>query len=97
MGPVYIFKEPIGSERMLRLAARGGDHLPTFGAGAGVPALLSSDPVMIAAEDSYSLDCDLASRLYLLYHPKLLVGRFCPDASPASVSGKRGREGRGRG
>ena len=62
-----------------------------------MPALLSSDPVMIAAEDSYSLDCDLASRLYLLYHPKLLVGRFCPDASPASVSGKRGREGRGRG
>ncbi|GJP47283.1 hypothetical protein CLOM_g6504 [Closterium sp. NIES-68] len=87
LGPVYIFKEPIGAERMMRLAARGGDHLPCFGAGAGVPALLSSDQLMLAADDAYSLDSDLAPRLHLLYHPRLLLGRFCPDASPASAAG----------
>nr|KYP56218.1 Neurobeachin-like protein 1 [Cajanus cajan] len=31
MGPVYIFKEPIGPERMARLASRGGDVVPSFG------------------------------------------------------------------
>ncbi|CAI5475939.1 unnamed protein product [Closterium sp. Yama58-4] len=87
LGPVYIFKEPIGAERMMRLAARGGDHLPCFGAGAGVPALLSSDQLMLAADDAYSLDSELAPRLHLLYHPRLLLGRFCPDASPASAAG----------
>ncbi|CAI5977612.1 unnamed protein product [Closterium sp. NIES-64] len=87
VGPVYIFKEPIGAERMMRLAARGGDHLPCFGAGAGVPALVSSDQLMLAADDAYSLDSDLAPRLHLLYHPRLLLGRFCPDASPASAAG----------
>ncbi|CAI5460340.1 unnamed protein product [Closterium sp. Yama58-4] len=87
VGPVYIFKEPIGAERMMRLAARGGDHLPCFGAGAGVPALLSSEQLMVAADDAYSLDSELAPRLHLLYHPRLLLGRFCPDASPASAAG----------
>ncbi|CAI7762100.1 unnamed protein product [Closterium sp. NIES-54] len=87
VGPVYIFKEPIGAERMMRLAARGGDHLPCFGAGAGVPALVSSEQLMLAADDAYSLDSDLAPRLHLLYHPRLLLGRFCPDASPASAAG----------
>ncbi|CAI5494352.1 unnamed protein product [Closterium sp. Naga37s-1] len=87
VGPVYIFKEPIGAERMMRLAARGGDHLPCFGAGAGVPALESSEQLMLAADDAYSLDSDLAPRLHLLYHPRLLLGRFCPDASPASAAG----------
>nr|GEY99791.1 hypothetical protein [Tanacetum cinerariifolium] len=31
IGPVYIFKEPIGPERMAQLASRGGDALPSFG------------------------------------------------------------------
>ncbi|KAG2260826.1 hypothetical protein Bca52824_080120 [Brassica carinata] len=52
MGPVYIFKEPIGPERMIRLASRGGDVLPSFGNGAGLPWLATSDHVSDAAEES---------------------------------------------
>ncbi|GJP50837.1 hypothetical protein CLOM_g9994 [Closterium sp. NIES-68] len=87
LGPVYIFKEPIGSERIARLAVRGGDHLPVFGAGAGAPAHVGSEVMMRKAEESYGLDLDLAPSLHLLYHPKMLLGRFCPDASPAIASG----------
>lgn len=87
LGPVYIFKEPIGSERMFRLAQRGADYLPSFGAGAGVPALLTSTPLLLSAEECYGLDTELGPRLHLLYHPRLLAGRFCPDASPVGASG----------
>ncbi|CAI5975507.1 unnamed protein product [Closterium sp. NIES-65] len=74
LGPVYIFKEPIGSERIARLAVRGGDHLPVFGAGAGAPAHMGSELMMRKAEESCSLDVDLAPSIHLLYHPKMLLG-----------------------
>ncbi|BBN15012.1 hypothetical protein MPTK1_6g16270 [Marchantia polymorpha subsp. ruderalis] len=87
MGPVYIFKETIGPDRMARLAARGGDALPSFNAGAGVPWFANSEQAFAAATDSATLDIELGPRLHLLYHPKLLMGRLCPDASPSGASG----------
>lgn len=88
MGPIYIFKEPIGQEKMNSLAVRGGDALPSFGAGAGVPWFANNEQAMSAAEDSAALDLEIGPQLHLLYHPKLLMGRSCPDASPAGASGK---------
>lgn len=88
MGPIYIFKEPLGPDRMGRLAARGGDVVPSFGFGAGLPWLANNEQAMATAEENAALDLELAPRLHLLYHPKLLVGRSCPDASPAGVSGE---------
>lgn len=88
MGPVYIFKEPIGLEKMTRLCVRGGDALSSFGAGAGVPWFANNEQAMSAAEDSATLDAELGPALHLLFHPKLLVGRSCPDASPMGASGK---------
>jgi hypothetical protein len=87
MGPVYIFKEPIGLEKMTRICIRGGDALSSFGAGAGVPWFANNEQAMSAAEDSAALDAELGPALHLLYHPKLLVGRSCPDASPMGSSG----------
>ncbi|KAK6138324.1 hypothetical protein DH2020_027908 [Rehmannia glutinosa] len=86
MGPVYIFKEPIGPERMARLANRGGDVLPSFGSGAGSPWLATSDHVRSMAHDSALLDTEIAGCLHLLYHPNLLSGRYCPDASPSGAA-----------
>ena len=88
MGPIYIFKEPIGQEKMNSLAVRGGDALSSFGAGAGVPWFANNEQAMSAAEDSAALDLEIGPQLHLLYHPKLLMGRSCPDASPAGASGK---------
>ncbi|CAL1370261.1 unnamed protein product [Linum trigynum] len=87
MGPVYIFKEPIGPERMSRLALRGGDVLPTFGNGAGVPWLATNDHVRAKAEESSVLDAEIGGFIHLLYHPSSLSGRFCPDASPSGAAG----------
>ncbi|GFP82298.1 beach domain-containing protein lvsc [Phtheirospermum japonicum] len=87
MGPVYIFKDPIGPERMERLAKRGGDVLPSFGSGAGSPWLATNDHVHSMAQDSAHLDTEIAGCLHLLYHPNLLSGRFCPDASPSGAAG----------
>nr|VDC63128.1 unnamed protein product [Brassica rapa] len=87
MGPVYIFKEPIGPERMARLASRGGDVLPCFGNGAGLPWLATSDHVRTAADESCLLDTELGVHIHLLYHPCLLNGRFCPDASLSGATG----------
>ncbi|CAF1844542.1 unnamed protein product [Brassica napus] len=87
MGPVYIFKEPIGPERMTRLASRGGDVLPCFGNGAGLPWLATNDHVRNAAEESCLLDSELGVYIHLLYHPCLLSGRFCPDASLPGAAG----------
>ncbi|CAN8284494.1 unnamed protein product [Cochlearia groenlandica] len=87
MGPIYIFKEPIGSERMARLASRGGDVLPCFGNGAGVPWLATNDHVRNSAEESSILDADIGGYTHLLYHPCLLSGRFCPDASLSGAAG----------
>ncbi|KAG0575918.1 hypothetical protein KC19_5G040000 [Ceratodon purpureus] len=87
MGPIYIFKEPLGQERMSQLASRGGDVLPSFGAGAGAPWLANNEQATATAELSAALDLELGPRLYLLYHPKLLNGRSCPDASPTGASG----------
>ncbi|CAK9224782.1 unnamed protein product [Sphagnum troendelagicum] len=87
MGPIYIFKEPLGPERMAHLAARGGDALPAFGSGAGTPWFANNEQAMSAAEDSAALDLELGPRLHLLYHPKLLNGHSCPDASPAGAAG----------
>ncbi|KAK1289926.1 hypothetical protein QJS10_CPB18g01551 [Acorus calamus] len=87
MGPVYVFKEPIGPERMGRLALRGGDALPSFGSGAGSPWMATNEHVRSLAEESWRLDSEIAGSLHLLYHPNLLRGRFCPDASPAGAAG----------
>ncbi|KAL5792543.1 hypothetical protein ACOSP7_001137 [Xanthoceras sorbifolium] len=87
MGPVYIFKEPIGPERMAHLASRGGDVLPSFGHGAGLPWLAINDHVQKMAEESSLLDAEIGGHIHLLYHPLLLNGRFCPDASPSGAAG----------
>ncbi|CAO2834959.1 unnamed protein product [Amaranthus hypochondriacus] len=87
MGPVYIFKEPIGPDKMGRLASRGGDVLPSFGSAIGQTWLSTSDHVQKMAEENLRLDADLAGSLHLLYHPRLLNGRFCPDASPSGAAG----------
>ncbi|PKA52158.1 hypothetical protein AXF42_Ash014095 [Apostasia shenzhenica] len=84
MGPVYIFKEPIGPERMARLASRGGDALPSFGNGAGSPWLAVNEHVRRLAEASSLLDAEIARSLHLLYHPSLLTSRFCSDSSPSA-------------
>ncbi|ONM15167.1 BEACH domain-containing protein C2 [Zea mays] len=91
MGPVYIFKEPIGPDRMRRLASRGGDTLPSFGNGAGLPWKATNDQVKSMAEESFSLNNGIGGSLHLLYHPSLLTGRFCPDASPSGSSGTHRR------
>ncbi|KAM7275307.1 hypothetical protein ACFE04_017173 [Oxalis oulophora] len=87
MGPVYIFKEPIGPEKMSRLASRGGDVLPYFGNGAGLPWLATNDHVQNMAAESSLLDAEISGCIHLLYHPSLLSGRFCPDASPTGATG----------
>lgn len=87
MGPIYIFKEPIGQDRMARLASRGGDAVPSFGNGAGLPWSATNEQAMALAEESAALDLEIEPKIHLLYHPKLLVGRSCPDASPAGASG----------
>lgn len=87
MGPVYIFKETIGPQKMARLASRGGDVLPSFGSGVGLPWLATSEYVQSMAEESLLLDAELAGSLHLLYHPRLLHGRYCPDASPTGATG----------
>ncbi|WVZ86675.1 hypothetical protein U9M48_033424 [Paspalum notatum var. saurae] len=91
MGPVYIFKEPIGPDRMRRLASRGGDTLPSFGNGAGLPWKATNDHVKSIAEESFTLNNEMGGSLHLLYHPSLLTGRFCPDASPSGSSGTHRR------
>jgi len=87
MGPIYIFTEPIGPERMSRLASRGGDALPSFGNGAGFPWKATSNHIRETAEDSYTLNIEIGGSLHLLYHPSLLSGRFCSDASPSGSTG----------
>ncbi|XP_021904492.1 BEACH domain-containing protein C2 [Carica papaya] len=87
MGPIYIFKEPIGPERMGRLASRGGDVLPSFGSGAGLPWLAMNDHVRNMVEESSLLDAEIGGCIHLLYHPGLLSGRYCPDASPSGSAG----------
>ncbi|KAF8768696.1 hypothetical protein HU200_007253 [Digitaria exilis] len=91
MGPIYIFMDPIGSERMSRLASRGGDALPSFGNGAGFPWKAKSNHIRETAEDSYTLDMEIGGSLHLLYHPSLLNGRFCSDASPSGSTGTHRR------
>ncbi|KAI8545261.1 hypothetical protein RHMOL_Rhmol07G0027700 [Rhododendron molle] len=87
MGPMYIFRELIGPEKMARLASRGGDVLPSFGNGAGVPWLATNEHVQSMAEESAHLDSEIGGCIHLLYHPSLLSGRYCPDASPSGASG----------
>lgn len=87
MGPIYIFKEPIGPQRIARLASRGGDVLPSFGNGAGLPWLATNDHVQHMAEESSLLDAEIGGCIHLLYHPSLLSGRYCPDASPSGAAG----------
>ncbi|KAJ7962251.1 BEACH domain-containing protein C2 [Quillaja saponaria] len=87
MGPVYIFREPIGPERMARMASRGGDVVPSFGNAAGRPWLATNVHVQLMAMESSLLDADIGGSIHLLYHPSLLSGRFCPDASPSGATG----------
>lgn len=87
MGPIYIFKEPIGPERMAKLASRGGDALPSFGNAAGSPWLATFSHVQNFSEESARLDAEISGSLHLLYHPSLLSGRLCPDASPSGATG----------
>ncbi|AQK73327.1 BEACH domain-containing protein C2 [Zea mays] len=91
MGPIYIFTEPIGPEKMSRLASRGGDALPSFGNGAGFPWKATSNHIRETAEDGYTLDIEIGGSLHLLYHPSLLNGRFCSDASPSGSTGTHRR------
>ncbi|CAM0903433.1 unnamed protein product [Alopecurus aequalis] len=91
MGPIYIFREPIGADRMSRLAFRGGDILPSFGNGAGLPWKATNDHVKNMAEESFALNHEIGGCLHLLYHPSLLSGRFCPDASPSGSAGTHRR------
>lgn len=87
MGPIYIFKEPIGHELIGRLASRGADSIPSFGNAAGLMWLATNAHVANIEEESARLDADIAGYLHLLYHPSLLNGRHCPDASPSGPSG----------
>ncbi|KAL4567136.1 hypothetical protein LXL04_022710 [Taraxacum kok-saghyz] len=87
MGPIYIFKEPIGPEMIDRLASRGPDSLPIFGNAAGLLWLATNPHVQNIEEDSARLDTEIGGYLHLLYHPILLSGRQCPDASPSGPSG----------
>ncbi|VFQ75698.1 unnamed protein product [Cuscuta campestris] len=87
MGPIYIFKEPIGPDRMARLCARGGDVLPSFGHAFASTWLATNDYVRRVSEESALLDAEIGGSLHLLYHPSLLSGRYCPDASPNGVTG----------
>lgn len=87
MGPIYIFKDSIGPEKMARIAARGGDSFPFFGNGTGLPWISTNDFVRTKAEDSALLDAEIGGCLHLLYHPSLLSGRFCSDASPSGAAG----------
>lgn len=93
MGPIYVFKEPIGPDKMSRLASRGGDVLPYFGNGAGLPWLATNENVQSLADESFQLDSEIGGSLHLLYHPKLLNGRFCYDACPSASSGAQRRPG----
>ncbi|KAL6981848.1 BEACH domain-containing protein C2 [Sarracenia purpurea var. burkii] len=87
MGPIYIFREPIGAERMARLASRGGDVLPSFGNAAGLPWVATNEHVQSMEEESALLDAEIGGCIHLLYHPNLLSGRYCPDASPSGAAG----------
>ncbi|XP_057852146.2 BEACH domain-containing protein C2 isoform X2 [Cryptomeria japonica] len=91
MGPIYIFKEPIGQDQMARLASRGGDTVPSFGNGAGLLWSATNQHAMALAEESFALDAEIEPKIHLLYHPKLLTGRSCPDASPAGTAGTHRR------
>ncbi|XP_010523698.1 PREDICTED: BEACH domain-containing protein C2 isoform X2 [Tarenaya hassleriana] len=91
MGPIYIFKEPIGPESMARLASRGGDVLPCFGNGAGLPWLAMNDRIRSRAKEISLLDAEIGGYIHLLYQPCLLNGRFCPDASPSGAAGTQRR------
>ncbi|KAI3703216.1 hypothetical protein L1987_73135 [Smallanthus sonchifolius] len=93
MGPVYIFKETIGPEMIRRLASRGPDSIPSFGNAAGLLWLSTNTHVANIEEESSRLDADIAGYLHLLYHPSLLTGRNCPDASPSGPSGLLQRPG----
>jgi len=65
--PFYIFKEPIGQDRMARLASRGGDAVPSFGNGAGLPWSATSEQAMALAKESAALVFDnVAIRLHEL-------------------------------
>lgn len=61
--------------------------LPAFGLGAGLPWLATNDHVRNMAEASAVLDAEIGGCIHLLYHPSLLTGRFCPDASPSGAAG----------
>ncbi|KAL1828538.1 hypothetical protein ACET3Z_006950 [Daucus carota] len=87
MGPIYIFKDSIGPEKMARIAARGGDSFPSFGNGSGLPWISPNEYVRSKAEESALLDAEIGGCLHLLYHPSLLSGRFCSDASPSGAAG----------
>ncbi|BAS80158.1 Os02g0663300 [Oryza sativa Japonica Group] len=91
MGPIYIFTESIGPERMSRIASRGGDALPSFSNGSGLPWKATNAHIRHIAEDNYTLDIEIGGSLHLLYHPSLLNGRFCPDASPSGSTGTHRR------
>ncbi|XP_071714690.1 BEACH domain-containing protein C2-like [Rutidosis leptorrhynchoides] len=87
IGPIYIFKEPIGPELMGRLASRGADSLPSFGNAAGLMWLSTNAHVANVEEESARLDADISGYLHIIYHPSLLNGRHCADASPSGPSG----------
>ncbi|KAI3756859.1 hypothetical protein L1987_56682 [Smallanthus sonchifolius] len=80
-------KEPIGPDMIGRLAVKGPDSIPSFGNAAGLMWLSTDAHVASIEEGGARLNADIAGYLHLLYHPSLLTGHHCPDASPSGPSG----------
>eukprot|EP00899_Mesostigma_viride_P003816 jgi/Mesvir1/13435/Mv16507-RA.1 len=94
LGPIYIFRGPIGPELMNRLAERGPDYLPTYNLlPAGAPAPLQGQATVLSRDvvRNGALDVELGPHLYELYHPLLFHHRSCQDASPFGNAGSMGR------
>jgi hypothetical protein len=89
LGPVYVFREPLGASLIARLAARGADHVPCFGAGAPprgrAGGYVHGGGSCVSAAEAAALDAELAPKLLQAYHPRLrLAGLAAPDVSPAA-------------
>ena len=89
LGPVYVFREPLGAPALARLAARGADHVPCFGAGAPprgrAGGYVHGGGSCVSAAEAAALDAELAPKLLQAFHPRLrLAGRAAPDVSPAA-------------
>ena len=89
LGCVYVFRAPLGPALVAKVAARGADHVPSFGmaapprarAGGYVPGSRC-----FSVAEAVALDAELAGKMLQVYHPRLRIGgssRIAPDISPA--------------